>query len=213
MSNSIDKIFNTYKGKWQPYVTYLIIIINVIIFFIEELCGGSEDVETALSFGAFFTPYIIVHGELYRMVTSVFIHFGLEHIGANMITLYALGPYVEHYFGHFLFIVLYIFSGICGNMATMLYEGMTGNLTVSCGASGAIFGLLSVFILFAFNERLRKIFPVRRVFFAILLSLTSGITDPSINFMAHLGGLIGGLILSLIMQEIIKFNVRRERSS
>ncbi len=209
MPNLKDTIFNKTQHKWQPYVTYLLIAVNIIIFLIEELMGGSENVDTALGFGAYFTPYVILYGEIYRMVTSIFVHFGVEHIGANMITLFALGPYVEHYFGHFLFIVLYIFSGICGNLSTMLYEGMTGNLAVSCGASGAIFGLLSVFILFAFNERLRKIFPVRRVFFSVLLSLTEGLSDPSVNFMAHLGGLIGGLVLSFIMQEILRITIRK----
>ncbi len=213
MINIKDLFTNKNNGKWMPYVTYILIAVNIIIFLIEEFSGGSENVETSLRFGAFFTPYVIVYGQLYRIFTSMFLHFGVEHVGANMITLYALGPYVEHYFGHALFIVLYIFSGICGNFATMLYEGMTGNITVSCGASGAIFGLLSVFILFAFNERLRKIFPVRRVFLAVLLSLTSGLTDPSINFMAHFGGFMGGLVLSFLMQEIIRYNVKRRKKS
>ncbi len=213
MINIKNLIKNKYKDRWIPYLTYALIGINIIIFLIEELNGGSENVDTSLRFGALFTPYVIINGQLYRIFTSMFLHFGVEHIGSNMISLYALGPYVEHYFGHMLFIVLYIFSGLCGNMATMLYEGMTGNLTVSCGASGAIFGLLSVFLLFAFNERLRRIFPVRRVFFAILLSLTSGLTDPSINFMAHFGGFIGGLVLSFIMQEIIRYNVKRRKKS
>ena len=194
--------------KWIPYITYILIGINVVIFLIEELYGGSENIETALSFGAFFTPYIILNGELYRLVASMFLHFGAEHLGANMISLCALGPYVEHYFGHLYFLILYFFSGICGNLATMFYEYLTGSFNISAGASGAVFGLLSVFLLFAFNKRLRRVFPVRRVMLSILLSMASGLMDTSVNFIAHLGGFTGGLILSLIMQEIIRFNIR-----
>jgi rhomboid protease GluP len=197
--------------KWSPYITYYLIALNVMIFIAEELLGGSEDIETSIAFGAFYTPYVIVGGQFYRFITSMFLHFGVEHLGSNMISLFFLGPYVEHYYGHFLYLVLYIFSGISGNMLTMLYEGVSNSFAVSAGASGAIFGLLSVFILFATNPRLRKMFPIKRILFSVALSLAAGFTDPSINFMAHAGGFAGGLVLAFIMQEIIRFNVRKRR--
>lgn len=195
--------------KWVPFVTYYLIALNVIMFIAEEMLGGSEDIETSLAFGAFYTPYIIVGGQLYRFITSIFIHFGVEHLGSNMISLFALGPYVEHYYGHFLYLVLYIFSGISGNMLTLLYEGISNEFVVSAGASGAIFGLLSVFILFAMNPRLRKLFPIKRVLISVILSLAAGYMDPSINFMAHVGGFGGGLVLAFIMQEILRYNSKR----
>ena len=195
--------------KWVPFVTYYLIALNVIMFIAEEMLGGSEDIETSLAFGAFYTPYIIVGGQLYRFITSMFIHFGVEHLGSNMISLFALGPYVEHYYGHFLYLVLYIFSGISGNMLTLLYEGISNEFVVSAGASGAIFGLLSVFILFAMNPRLRKLFPIKRVLISVILSLAAGYMDPSINFMAHVGGFGGGLVLAFIMQEILRYNSKR----
>ena len=196
--------------RWAPFVTYYLIALNVIVFIAEEILGGSEDIETSLAFGAFYTPYIIVDGQLYRFITSMFIHFGVEHLGSNMISLFALGPYVEHYYGHFLYLVLYIFSGISGNMLTMLYEGISNEFVVSAGASGAIFGLLSVFILFAMNPRLRKLFPIKRVLISVTLSLAAGRMDPSINFMAHVGGFGGGLVLAFIMQEILRYSAKKQ---
>ena len=204
---------NKINYKWIPFITYILIFINVIIFLAEELNGGSENIHTAINFGALYTPYVIFRGEVYRIFTSIFIHFGVEHIGANMISLCAIGPYVEHYFGHFLFLVLYIFSGIIGNMASMFFEWNTGVFNISAGASGAIFGLLAVFILFALNPKLRKVFPIQRVILSIFLSLVAGINDPSIDFAAHFGGLLGGLVLAFIMQEIIRFNLRREKTT
>jgi len=197
--------------RWAPYVTYYLIALNVIVFIAEEILGGSEDIETSLAFGAFFTPYVIYDGQLYRFITSMFLHFGVEHLGSNMISLFALGPYVEHYYGHFLYLVLYIFSGISGNMLTMLYEGISQDFVVSAGASGAIFGLLSVFILFAMNPRLRKLFPIKRVLISVTLSLIAGRMDPNINFMAHVGGFGGGLVLAFIMQEILRYSAKKQR--
>jgi len=196
--------------KWVPFVTYYLIALNVIMFIAEEMLGGSEDIETSLAFGAFYTPYIIVDNQLYRFITSMFIHFGVEHLGSNMISLFALGPYVEHYYGHFLYLVLYIFSGISGNMLTLLYEGISNEFVVSAGASGAIFGLLSVFILFAMNPRLRELFPIKRVLISVILSLAAGYMDPSINFMAHVGGFGGGLVLAFIMQEILRYSAKKQ---
>ena len=208
MSTEQKKIIHS----WIPYITYALVGINVIIFIFEELSGGSENIQTAIDFGALYTPYVIFNGELYRIFTSMFLHFGVEHIGANMISLWAIGPYVEHYFGHFLFLVLYIFSGIIGNMASMFFEWNSGIFHISAGASGAIFGILAVFILFAMNPKLRRIFPIQRVILSIVLSLAAGFDDPSIDFAAHFGGLLGGFILALIMQEIIRFNIRLEKT-
>lgn len=207
----MEELKNKIKYNWLPYVTYALIAVNVIIFIVEELSGGSENIQTALDFGAFCTPLVVLGKEYHRFVTSIFLHFGADHLGANMISLFAIGPYVEHYFGHFFFFVLYIFSGISGNMATMLFEGINGDFNISAGASGAVFGLLSVFILFAFNPRLRKVFPIQRVLVSLLLCLASGFSDPSVNFEAHLGGLVGGFIFALIIQEIMRFYVRKDK--
>lgn len=207
----MEELKNTLKNNWIPCVTYALIAVNVIVFIVEELSGGSENVQTALDFGAFYTPLVVMGRDYYRFVTSVFLHFGAEHLGANMISLFAIGPYVEHYFGHFFFFVLYIFSGISGNMANMLFEGISGVFSISAGASGAVFGLLSVFILFAFNPRLRRVFPIQRVLLSLFLCFGAGFSDPSVNFEAHLGGFVGGFIFAFIMQEILRFYARRAK--
>ncbi|MBP3718864.1 MAG: rhomboid family intramembrane serine protease, partial [Eubacterium sp.] len=73
--------------RYIPYMTISLIVINVLIFLIETVAGGSESTEVALKFGAQYAPYVIGEGEWYRTFTSMFVHFGIEHIFGNMIAL------------------------------------------------------------------------------------------------------------------------------
>ena len=201
----------------KPTTTYVLIGINVAVFLIESLFGGSENVYTALRFGALYVPYV-QYGQWWRFLTSMFLHFGIQHLGSNMISLFAVGPYVELYYGRIRYLVIYFVSGLCGGLLTYYTEvrraaAVAGALAasgqgtaevssvyaVSAGASGAIFGLLGVFLIFAMMPGLRRAFPLRRVLMAIILSLLPAVSDPSISMTAHLGGLAGGFVTAGIM--------------
>ncbi|MCR5214878.1 MAG: rhomboid family intramembrane serine protease [Eubacterium sp.] len=188
--------------EFKPVFTYILIGINVIIFFLETFQGGSENAEIALKFGAQYTPYIVEGGEWYRIFTSMFVHFGIEHLAGNMLALMALGNHVEFFFGRLRFIVIYFISGICGSLLFFFVEMYRTDYAVSAGASGAISGLIGTVIVFAFDPALKKEFPLRRVIVGIVLLLLP--IKSGVNIVAHLGGLIGGFVTSLIFYYFMK---------
>ena len=179
-------------------MTYILIAVNVLVFLAETAAGGSEDIGVAIRFGAYAAPLVKDEGEWYRLFTAMFVHFGPEHLGSNMISLFALGSFVEKIFGKIRFLVIYLFSGLAGNLLVCYMDIMGGPDTaaVSAGASGAICGLLGVFIVFALLPQMKGMFPMKRVLIAILLMLAPGLSDGSINMTAHVGGLIGGFLIT-----------------
>ena len=183
-------------------MTIALIVINVLVFLLESAAGGSEDLQVALRFGAYSTEAVLGNGEWYRLFTSMFLHFGPEHLGSNMISLYALGSFVEQIFGKVRYLVIYLFSGIAGNLLVLGADifklntfGRT-DLTVAAGASGAICGLLGVFLVLALLPEVKRMFPLRRVLFSVLLVLAPGLSDHTISMTAHVGGLIGGFLIT-----------------
>ena len=190
--------------EFKPIFTYILIAVNVFVFFLETMQGGSENAELALKFGAQYTPYIAEKGEWYRMFTSTFVHFGIEHLLGNMIALLALGNHVEFFFGRVRFLVIYFISGICGSLLTLVYEMHTLEFAVSAGASGAISGLIGTMIVFAIDPALKREFPLRRVIVGIVLVLIP--MKSNVNIMAHLGGVIGGAITAYTLYYFMKKN-------
>ena len=136
-------------------VTYILIGINILVFAAETMAGGTENRETALKFGAMYGPYI-KKGQWYRMFSSMFLHFGFIHLICNMYSLYNLGPALERFFGVPLFLVLYFVCGLAGNLLSYAVERRSGQNRISAGASGAIFGLLGSYLVFA-------VMPERRI--------------------------------------------------
>ena len=184
------------RTKNIPVLTYTLIAINVIIFLIETAFGGSDSSEVAIKFGAQTTPLVLEQGEWFRLFTAMFLHFGFEHLFGNMVALFAIGTYVEEYFGKLKFVIIYITSGLAGNLFTLLIEKNTGANTVSAGASGAVFGIVSCILIFTLDRKTRAYFPINRAIAGIALMFIPGILDKSINFYAHIGGFLMGLLLS-----------------
>ena len=182
----------------KPLMTYILIAVNVLVFLLEAAAGGSEDIDVAVRFGAYVMPLVRDRGEWYRLFTAMFLHFGPEHLGSNMISLFALGSFVERCFGKVRFLVIYLVSGLAGNLLVYVTDILSGagGTAVSAGASGAICGLLGVFIVFALLPQMKGMFPMKRVLIAVLLVLAPGLSDGSINMTAHIGGLIGGFLIT-----------------
>ena len=157
---------------------------------------------------------LIAQGEYWRIVTPMFMHIGIVHFLFNNFGIYIIAPYVEMVFGKWLFLIIYIGSGILGNLFSSVFS-----LNVSAGASGALFGLMGVGFALEYlaNKRL-KAFAIgarsRAFAFLLLLNLTIGLVLPSIDLAAHLGGLLFGLlaslaILSLRANNLIHYSRRR----
>lgn len=180
-------------------MTIILIVINVMVYLAETAAGGSQNTQVALRFGALYTPFVIVRGEYYRVFTSMFLHFGISHIASNMVSLYVIGNVVEAYYGRIRFLIIYMLSGIGGGLFTIWIELQQGNYSLMAGASGAIFGVMSAFVVFAVNPVTRRAFPIRRVIAGIFFALLPGFYTAGISLSAHIGGFITGLILSFLL--------------
>ena len=187
---------NMFKQR-KPYVTYGLIIINIVIFALMNILGnGSEDNSTLIKFGA-IVPDLIKSGEYYRLITSAFLHIGIAHLVANMYSLYILGPNIEYFYGKGKFISIYLYSAVLGSLFTLIFQGSN---TISAGASGAIFGLLGSLLYFGYNYRgylgnqiIVQILPV------VIINLFISFALPGISASAHIGGLIGGVASSFML--------------
>lgn len=188
-SMKADDVF----AKKKPVVTYTILAINIIVFILMYILGnGSKDVQTLLNFGANY-GLLIKNGEYYRLITSAFLHIGLIHLLVNSYALYVIGPQVESFFGKTKYIIIYLMSAVFGNLLSMLFTD-----GISAGASGAIFGLLGSILYFGYHYRVyldgvlkSQIIPL------IVLNLLIGFTLSGIDNAAHIGGLVGGVLVSM----------------
>ena len=186
-----------FKEK-TPYITYALIIINVLVFISMYIFGhGSEDIRTLYSFGALDKVSVVNYHEYYRLITSAFLHIGFLHLICNMYALYILGSEIESYFGKLKYLFIYFISALVGSLVSLVFISEN---TISAGASGAIFGLMGALLYFGYyyramlnNAITKQIVPL------ILLNLFIGFISSDINNFAHLGGLFGGLIASMIV--------------
>ena len=103
-------------------VTVALILINVLIFIAVELTGTSQDAWHVLNYGAAYTPYIVEKGEVYRLFTSMFLHFGIEHLVNNMLVLFVLGSRLEQVIGKIRFVLIYLLGGIAGNILSLVLD-------------------------------------------------------------------------------------------
>ena len=167
--------------------------INVIVFFAMELLGGSTNTEVLLNFGALDRD-LILSGQIYRLFTYMFLHIGFMHLLCNGFSIYIFGSRAEKYFGKLKYIIIYIISGLLGGLLSITFNG-----AVSAGASGAIFGIMGANIVYSkFYKRSMDGLDLGVLIVFAIINIGTGILIPNIDNWGHLGGLIGGLITSLI---------------
>lgn len=177
--------------------TCILLAANVLVFLAEERAGGSARPDVAVRFGAQSLP-LLRRGEYWRLGAAMFLHFGFLHLLFNMYALWNLGPPLESAFGTVPFLALYLLSGLAGNLLTWYRETRT-RTTISAGASGAVFGLLGAYLALAVLPSTRPYIDVRSLATVLLLNLAYGFSSKSINMAAHLGGLLAGFLLSLLL--------------
>ena len=187
-----DIAADIFKSK-KPYVTYSLIILNVIMFLLMYVLGnGSKDIETLVKFGALCRPYVL-NGEYFRIISTAFLHIGVIHLLVNCYSLYVIGSQMESFLGKTKFLLVYLISAISGSLMSLIFTD-----AVSAGASGAIFGLLGSMLYFGYNYRVflgnvlkSQIIPL------ILLNLFIGFSLSGIDNAAHIGGLVGGVFSTM----------------
>ena len=197
-NKKMEKIFSSKK----PYVTYILIALCLFMFVIS---GFGMDTLTLIKYGANL-GILVKGGEIYRLISYMFLHAGIIHIGFNMYSLYIVGPRVEDFYGKWKYLLIYIISGISGGLLSI---AMNGDV-VSVGASGAIFGLFGALLYFGYNYRgyigaiiKSQILPI------VIYNLLIGFFISGIDMWGHVGGLIGGIITAYMLGTIEnkKYNI------
>ena len=170
----------------KPVITYTLIIINVVIYFLSSMFGLIDDFAV--------NRYYIVNGEYYRLITGMFLHANLFHLIFNCYALYIIGMQLESFLGKWRYIIVYLLSGLAGSALSIFMS--TG---FSVGASGAIFGLLGSLLYFGYHYRVYLETVVKsQIIPLIVLNLLIGLM-PGIDNWAHIGGLIGGVFATMFV--------------
>lgn len=184
-------------------ITLLLMVANVVVFLVTLNAGaGFWHANTAvqLAWGANFGP-ATQDGQWWRLGTALFLHFGLFHIAMNLWALWDAGNLVERMYGHGRFLLIYLGSGLCGNLLSLATHG---NEAISGGASGAIFGVYGALLIFLWLERDRLDSREFRWLFRVAIAFTTisigfGLLIPGIDNSAHIGGLIAGILLAMLL--------------
>ena len=189
--------------------TIALITVNIAVFFILSFFGDPEDPVFMLDHGAMYVPYITEGHEYYRLFTSQYLHFGIEHLLNNMVMLGALGWNLEPHLGKIRFLIVYFISGLGGNLFS-LYMNISGARdVVSAGASGAIFGLMGALVLVVLKNHGRiQSFTKQRMLLMVFLSLYFGFTSSGVDNAAHIGGMLCGFVAALLLYRKPKFEYR-----
>ncbi len=200
--------FKTYR------ITYSIIIFNLIAYLFSALFSQNiidMDMKTLVDMGALFGPFTVLKGEWWRLFTAMFLHAGMTHLLMNMFSLYLIGRGAEMYFDTKSYLSIYLFSGLLGGLASLYMHPMS----VGIGASGAIFGVFGALAGFflahrdkieAHSKEFMKSFGI-----VIAINFVLGLSIPSIDMSAHIGGLIigfiGGFLLSKDPKWLLAYSV------
>ena len=188
------------RQKPEAICTVALIVINIAVFFILTMFGDTEDAVFMLQHGGMYEPNIIEGHEYYRIFTCLFLHFGITHLLNNMVLLGALGWNLELEIGKVRFVIIYFASGIIGNIVSLFYNLTLEQPAVSAGASGAIFGLMGalLYVVIANRGRLGRL-SGRGMLVMVILSLYFGLTSTGVDNLAHIGGLVSGFLLAVLL--------------
>jgi membrane associated rhomboid family serine protease len=186
----------------KPRVTYGLLGLILAAFLAETVLGGSTSTRTLVNLGA-QVNLLVWDGEVWRLLTAMFLHIGVQHLLFNGWALYSLGRDVEMFYGSGRFTLLYFITGLFGGVAYYLLGAPETGFTVSAGASGAVFGIIGAELAFWLrNRELFGAFGRQRLLnlgILIAINLFFGFTAPGINNLAHLGGLVSGFLLALAL--------------
>lgn len=186
-----------------PWVSIFLVAVNVIVFLICTLTG-----DLLYNRGAFSVPLLWQNGG-YRLITSMFLHWDVEHLFSNMIVLYYVGALVERELGHVPYTAVYLLSGFAGNIFSIGYEMLIRSYGSSAGASGAVFGIEGalLFLVMAHRGKIASM-TAGRVAFAIAFSLYCGFTSAGVNNAAHVGGVLMGFLAAAVIMACKRIKIR-----
>ncbi|MBE5906485.1 MAG: rhomboid family intramembrane serine protease [Lachnospiraceae bacterium] len=187
-------------GRRRAFTNTLIVSINILVFAVLELIGDTTDPEFMYRWGASYPVAVMESKEYYRLFTSMFMHFGLTHLVNNMLPLFFLGDNLERAVGKVRYLIIYLGSGALGGLLSVYIGYGENSHAVGAGASGAIFGVFgALFFLVIYHRGRLEELTTRRLGLCIVLTLYSGFTSTGVDNFAHVGGLISGFLLAMIV--------------
>jgi membrane associated rhomboid family serine protease len=193
-----------------PVVTYALIALNVVFFFIELNGGDAFVMQWAFVPSRFLANPV---GDFLTLFTSMFMHAGWVHLGGNMLYLWIFGDNVEDRFGHIQFAIFYLLCGLAATFAQLAFS--MGSNVPNLGASGAVAGVLGAYILMFPQQQVkvlvgRVVTPVSALiviglwfvlqFFSGLGSIANTADTGGVAYMAHVGGFIAGFVLAFLFR-------------
>lgn len=177
----------------------LIVLVNIVVFIVLEIKGDTESAQYMMENGAAYGP-LIEEGEYYRLFTSMFMHFGIKHIFSNMLLLSFLGSIFEEVVGKVRYLIIYLLGGLAGNVVSYVIEMKNMDYVVSAGASGAVFAVVGAMLYVVWVDRGRNSeLSGRNLAIMAVLTIFQGMTTGGVDNAAHIGGLVAGIVLAVIV--------------
>lgn len=195
--NNMIRINNRNPSKKIPIITYIIIVLNIIAYIFTAYLSkniADSNINVLVLLGAKVNS-LISQGQYYRLITCMFLHGGIIHIALNMYALVAIGTLVEDIYGKTKYTIIYFISGLISSIFSFEFSQ-----SISIGASGAIFGLLGASLVFGIKmkDRIHKDYIIN-VLSVVVVNLIIGFSMPNVDNFGHIGGLIGGIIISYVL--------------
>lgn len=204
----LHSFLSVFTPQKDYFITPILVLVNIAVYFITTLSialmialvaksghSGGNIFEKAYLLMGFSNRSLVLQGQVWRLLTNTFMHFSLLHLTGNMIVLIYIGSLLESKLGKWNYLLLYLFTGIMASMVSVIHQtqGIAG------GASGAIFGLFGILLALLstkfYEPNTRRALLISTGIFVAYNIIPSG---PSVDYAAHIGGLISGYILGLI---------------
>jgi len=197
---SEEKVTLQERIRRCPYISLGIVLINIIVFAL--CCAGYTGIYDGGAVGLFY----IEKGQWYRLFTSMFLHADTDHIVSNMLLFVCLGDMLEPHIGRWKYTLVYLLSGVLGNVVSCFYEYYAEVSYISVGASGAIYGLIGVVLYLVVKGDKSLGISISRIMLMVVYCIYSSFTEANINVAAHIGGLLAGYMCMLLM------GIRKEKA-
>ena len=199
-----DTFLSFFIPRTNYFITPIVVDLNILIFILMVICGVGfivPEAQSILKWGANFRPSTL-DGEWWRLITNFFLHFGIIHLLMNMYALLYIGLLLEPHLGKAKFLAAYFLTGITASVASLWWH----ELTISAGASGAIFGMYGVFLAMLTTnliEKTERRMQLTSIGVFVAYNLLNGVNG-NIDNAAHIGGLMSGLVIGYAYTKSLK---------
>lgn len=200
--------YESFREYVRSYpVTVVLLALNIIMFIVVTLSNLPHHL-ALIKYGAITNHNFISYQppELHTYVTSIFLHNGFRHLLFNSFSIFVFAPPLERMLGHIRYALLFLLSGIAGNiLSEVMYSHVLNEAYFSVGASGAVYGIFGAYLyLILFRKHTLDYNSRRTVVMILVIGAIFSLLVPNINWYAHFGGLIGGLLLTGLFIQLRK---------